>query len=435
MKMDTAISVKNVSKKYKLYNSPKDRLKEAFHPRRKKYHRDFWALQDISFDVPKGTTMGIIGQNGCGKSTLLQIICGILQASSGHVKTNGRISALLELGTGFNPDFTGRQNVYMSGAVKGFTKKEMDERFDDIVSFADIGDFIKQPVKTYSSGMYVRLAFACAVNVDPDILVIDEALAVGDDMFKRRCYRKLEDFKKQGKTILFVSHSLGTITSMCDRGVLLDKGKMVQVGKPKDVVKTYNRILHEREEALAKRLGSDKNQKDERFQKPEAVSMSECRFGTGHAELLDIKILNKKGASVIVFVTGENYLIDVTAVFRKDVEAPVIGFTVKTLNGVEVFGTSTFIANCPIGPVKAGTIVKAEFEQKMQLNPGSYSLTLAIAELVCDNSRIFLDRRMDVIVFKVIAKKASYGLVNVDTAVRLTVCLQEGNRYSEVTST
>jgi len=367
-----------------------------------------------------------------GKSTLLQIICGILRASSGHVKTNGRISALLELGAGFNLDFTGRQNIYINGAVKGFTKKEMDERFDDIESFADIDDFIEQPVKTYSSGMYVRLAFACAVNVDPDILVIDEALAVGDDMFKRRCYRKLEDFKKQGKTILFVSHNLATVTSICNRAAVLDKGKMVEVGKPKNVVKTYNRILHEIEETLAKRLRSDKNQKDERFQKPEALSMSECRFGTGHAELLDIKILNKKGESVIVLVTGENFIIDATAIFKKDIEAPVIGFTVKTLNGLEVFGTSTFVADCPIGPVKAETIVKAEFEQKMQLNPGSYSLTLAIAELGCNNSRIFLDRRMDVIVFKVIAKKASYGLVNMNTAVRLTFCQQEGNRYSEV---
>jgi len=424
MKMDTVISVKNVSKKFKLYNSPKDRLKEAFHPRRKKYHQDFWALRDISFDVPKGTTMGIIGQNGCGKSTLLQIICGILRASSGHVKTNGRISALLELGAGFNPDFTGRQNVYMSGALKGFTKKEMDERFDDIVSFANIGDFIEQPVKTYSSGMYVRLAFACAVNVDPDILVIDEALAVGDDMFKRRCYRKLEDFKEQGKTILFVSHSLGTITSICDRAVLLDKGKIVQIGKPKDVVNTYSKFLAEREDAYAKRVVAEKNKKkkqeDERIQKPREASASEYRFGTGEAELVDVKIVNKKSGPVTILEFGENYIVKAKAFFKKDMEEPVIGFMVKTLSGLEIFGTSTLISDRSIGPVKAGTVVEAEFEYKMHLNPGSYSLTSSIAEFT-STDRLFHDRRMDVIVFKVIGIPKSYGLFNMDTSIRLKI--------------
>ncbi len=252
MKMDTAISVKSVSKKYKLYNSPKDRLKEAFHPRRKKYHKDFWALRDISFNVPKGTTIGIIGQNGCGKSTLLQIICGIVQPFSGHVNTNGRISALLELGAGFNPDFTGRQNVYMSGAVKGFTKKEMDERFDDIVSFADIGNFIEQPVKTYSSGMYVRLAFACAVNVDPDILVVDEALAVGDASFQRKCFERMKQLKAK-KTILYVSHAIPSVRLFCDQVIWLDKGHIVNIGHPIEVTNQYLKYIQSLEKEELKK--------------------------------------------------------------------------------------------------------------------------------------------------------------------------------------
>jgi len=424
MKMDTAISVKNVSKKFKLYKSSKDRLKEAFHPRRKKYHQDFWALQDISFDVSRGTTMGIIGQNGCGKSTLLQIICGILRASSGHVKTNGRISALLELGAGFNPDFTGRQNVYMSGAVKGFTKKDMDERFDDIVSFADIGDFIEQPVKTYSSGMYVRLAFACAVNVDPDILVIDEALAVGDDMFKRRCYRKLEDFKKQDKTILFVSHSPATITSMCDCVVLLDKGKIVQIGNSRNVVKTYSKMLAAREETYVKKLKGNDNQKsvkqeDERLQKPVDASDSECRYGTGEVAIRKFEIFNEDGDPVTVIETGKRYIFKTTVLFKKNVMEPAIGISILTLTGIEIFGTSTEVSSYSMGPVKANTLIVAEFDQVITLNPGSYAVNVSVAEFV-SHQRVFLDRRLDMLTFKVIGNAESYGLVNMNVKISIS---------------
>src|SRR3972149_3419828 len=228
MAADIAISVKNISKSYKMYPSQVARLKEVFHPFKKVYHRDFWALRDIDMEIPRGMALGIIGQNGCGKSTLLQIICNIIQPTTGTVKVNGRISALLELGAGFNKEFTGRENVFMQGAIMGIPRKEMEERFQRIAEFADIGNFIEQPVTTYSSGMYVRLAFACAINVDPDILIIDEALAVGDAMFQRRCYRRIEDFQKSGKTIFFVSHNVGTVTRICTQAMFIDKGKVVQ---------------------------------------------------------------------------------------------------------------------------------------------------------------------------------------------------------------
>lgn len=227
-----AISVKNLSKKYHLYESPKHRLKEALHPFRKKYHHDFWALKDVSFEAKKGETVGIIGKNGSGKSTLLQILSGVLQPTKGEAVVNGRVSALLELGTGFDPAFTGRQNVYMNGALMGLTRKEMDKRFQAIAGFADIGEFIDQPVKTYSSGMYVRLAFAAAINVNPDILIVDEALAVGDIAFRNKCMARINEMRDRGTTILFVSHDLGTLQMICNGAVWLNNGQIVSVGDP-----------------------------------------------------------------------------------------------------------------------------------------------------------------------------------------------------------
>lgn len=241
--MDIAISIRNISKKYRLFNSPEERFKEALHPFKKKYHKEFWALKDVNFDVPKGATVGIIGRNGSGKSTLLQIICGVLKPTSGEVIVNGRVSALLELGAGFNPDLTGRQNVILNGIVQGFSKEEMDARIPQIQEFADIGEFFDQPVKIYSSGMFVRLAFAAAINVDPDILIVDEALAVGDAKFQHKCYNKFLEFQKKGKTILFVSHSTDAIVRHCNHAVLLDGGKVVERGEPKTVVNCYLDLL------------------------------------------------------------------------------------------------------------------------------------------------------------------------------------------------
>jgi len=252
MNNNIAISVKNINKIYKMYRSPSERFKELLHPFKKKYHQEFQALKNINLDIQKGTTFGIIGQNGSGKSTLLQIITGIIRPTSGTVKVEGRVSALLGLGAGFHREFTGRENVFMQGMLMRMKREEMERHFDEIVSFADIGDFIDQPVKTYSSGMYARLAFATAINVSPDILIIDEILAVGDDMFQRRCHNKLEEFKNSGKTVIFVSHSLSVVTKICNRAILLDRGNILETGNPEDLVNTYKELMKEREKQYLK---------------------------------------------------------------------------------------------------------------------------------------------------------------------------------------
>ena len=240
---DIAISVENISKMYQVYERPTDRLKEAFWGGRRKYHKEYWALRDVNFDVPKGKTVGIVGRNGSGKSTLLQIIAGILTPTKGNVEVNGKVSVLLELGSGFNPDFTGRENVMVNGTVNGFSEEEMKERLPLIEEFADIGEFIDQPIKIYSSGMFVRLAFACAINIDPDILIIDEALSVGDAKFQHKCYNKFLEFQEAGKTILFVSHNTDAIVNHCDYAVLLERGEVVETGEPKTVTNYYMDLL------------------------------------------------------------------------------------------------------------------------------------------------------------------------------------------------
>ena len=241
---NVAIRVNHISKIYPLYNSTRDRLKEALHPLRKKYHKDFYALNDVSFEIKKGDTVGIIGQNGSGKSTLLSIIAGVLTATSGTIEVKGKVSSLLELGTGFNPELTGIQNIFFYGTLLGFTKEEMDSKIDDILSFADIGDFVNQPVKTYSSGMYVRLAFAAAIAIDPEVLIVDEALSVGDEKFQRKCFSRIEVLKKKGVTILFVSHSASAVVTLCDKAILFDEGELILEGIPKIIIGKYLRLLY-----------------------------------------------------------------------------------------------------------------------------------------------------------------------------------------------
>lgn len=415
---DIAISVRNLSKKYQLYDSPQHRLKEALNPFRKKYHRDFWVLKDINLEIPRGSTFGIVGQNGSGKSTLLQVICGILQPTQGEVMANGRISALLELGSGFNKAFTGRENVFMQGAIMGIERKEMEERFDRIADFADIGYFIDQPVKTYSSGMYVRLAFACAINVDPEILIVDEALAVGDAMFQRRCYRRLDEFQKSGKTILFVSHNLATVMSICTTAAFLDKGKIIQTGKPKDVVNVYSKVLAEREEEYARRVRGEKKEAapretDERLSTPE-----ELHFGSGGAEILDCMILTRQGEETTVLQKGERYIFRTTVHFNKDVQEPSFGINITTPTGLEIYSPSTSAAKLNVEPIEENTTVVAEFEMMIDLNIGDYFVNVNIAEFL-PSTRVFLDRHLDVLKFKVISDTTINGLIDSRAKMRI----------------
>ncbi|MDH1256817.1 MULTISPECIES: ABC transporter ATP-binding protein [Pseudomonas] len=244
MSSEIAITLQNVSKCYHIYDKPRDRLMQMVAGQRKQYYREFWALRDVSFEIRKGETVGIVGRNGSGKSTLLQVICGTLNQTVGDVQTVGRIGALLELGSGFNPEFTGHENVYMNAAILGLSRTEVDERYDDIASFADIGDFIHQPVKTYSSGMIVRLAFAVQAMVDPDILIVDEALAVGDERFQRKCFARLDELKAKGTSILFVSHSGPQVVELCDRAILMERGERVCTGSPMEVVRAYQKLIY-----------------------------------------------------------------------------------------------------------------------------------------------------------------------------------------------
>jgi teichoic acid transport system ATP-binding protein len=311
----------------------------------------------------------------------------------------------------------------MQGALMGIDRKEMENHFEHIVNFADIGNFLDQPVKTYSSGMYVRLAFATAINANPDILIIDEALAVGDDMFRRRCFNKIEEFKEDGKTILFVSHSLETVTSICDSALLLDRGEILEIGPPKTIVNIYSKLLSEREEEYLKQQYNNNHvgtRGNEEATEPKSATESEFRYGAGGAELLDIGIFNHKNERVNIIEHGENFTIRVRALFNKKMKDPMIGFRIRTLTGVDIYGTNTILSNRPIGEIEAGSEVSIDFTQKMRLNQGSYALTSGIAEDV-SKQMIFHDRRMDVIIFRVVGNGPSAGLVDMDTSINVTV--------------
>lgn len=370
---DIAIRVSNLSKCYHIYDRPEDRLKQSIVPRlqrlagrqSKNYFREFWALKDVSFEVKKGETVGIIGRNGSGKSTLLQIICGTLAPTSGSVETNGRIAALLELGSGFNPEFTGRENVYMNGAVLGLSKEEIDARYDDIVAFADIGNFIEQPVKTYSSGMVVRLAFAVAINVDPQILVVDEALSVGDELFQRKCFSRIEAIKSSGATILFVSHSGATVVELCDRTILVDSGELLTFGAPKTVVGQYQKLLYapeDKREAIrneikttralnrpmvvreqkevskaqrATRLSADE---PEEFFDPHLKPKSTIAYESNGATIESPGIINISGQPVNCLKRGQIYRYTYTVYFSAGASSVRFGMLLKTVSGLELGG-------------------------------------------------------------------------------------------------
>ena len=404
---DIAISVKNLSKCYAIYDNPRDRLKQFVMPRLrrllgrppKSYYREFWALKDVSFEVKKGETVGIIGRNGSGKSTLLQMICGTLTPTSGSIQSNGRVAALLELGSGFNPEFTGRENIYMNASVLGLTKNEIDARFDDIAAFADIGDFIEQPVKTYSSGMMVRLAFAVIAHVDADILVVDEALAVGDAFFTQKCMRFLRNFMKTG-TVLFVSHDTGSIKNLCNYAVWLEKGQVIQEGAPKEVCELYLEAFYETLQGKSsttklrefKKLDDSLPLKDQRL---EFINASNLRndlqifkfdpdaasFGKGGAKIHDVRLLDENEHPLAWIVGGEKVTLRVMAHAYQELDAPIVGFSVKDRLGQALFGDNTFLSyREQLVHCKAGEEIQADFVFYMPLLPsGEYSIQIAIA--------------------------------------------------------
>lgn len=456
MSSDIAIKVENLSKCYQIYDTPRDRLKQFVYPKAKgliapvgrfmgnnsplatrllprNYYKEFWALKDVSFEVKKGETVGIIGRNGSGKSTLLQMICGTLTPTSGSVQTNGRIAALLELGSGFNPEFTGRENVYMNASILGLSQNEIDARFDDIAAFADIGEFIEQPVKTYSSGMLVRLAFAVAINVQPEILVVDEALSVGDELFQRKCFSRIEAIRANGATILFVSHSGSQIVELCDRAVLMDAGEKLAVGKPKQIVGRYQKLLYApadkqagiRSEirqlestqadlvtsaatkqtqdsvSLQEDTAKHTNLLEESFD-PNLRPSSTIEYESHGAYITDPQILTLAGDQVNNLCRGKAYRYCYQVRFDKNASNVRFGMSIKTKSGTSLGGSLTAPTLSESIPyVLAGSKLYVSFQFNCNLNSGIYFTNAGVFGCTEDDETV-LHRKSDILAFNVL---------------------------------
>lgn len=426
MDKNLAISVQGVSKIYKLYDKPIDRLKEAVSLTHKSYHRDFFALSDISFDVKKGETVGIIGTNGSGKSTILKIITGVLSPTTGTAEVSGNISALLELGAGFNSEYTGLENIYMNGTMMGFSRQEMEQRMDDILRFADIGDFVNQPVKTYSSGMFVRLAFALAINVDPEILIVDEALSVGDVFFQAKCYRRMEEMMKNGTTILMVSHDMGSIIKYCDKVVLLNRGHFVAQGEAGKMVDLYKKILANQTDELAEALieekkealglpveaaVSDKRMKDRMNLNPEVQE-----YGDGRASFEDFGTLDARGNVTNLLLKGEMFTIRERVRFHAPIENPIFTYTLRDKKGTDITGTNTLFEGTEIKPVKDGDVYTVSFRQKMNLQGGEYLLSMSCTGYE-NGEHVVYHRLYNVLSLTVISNKNTVGYYDMGSEV------------------
>jgi lipopolysaccharide transport system ATP-binding protein len=444
---DIAIRVENISKCFQIYDTPRDMAKQLFAPTLqrmigqdpKQYYREFWALKDVSFEIKKGESVGIIGRNGSGKSTLLQLICGTLSPTRGIVETRGRIAALLELGSGFNPLFTGRENVYMNAAVLGLSKKEVDERFDDIIAFADIGDFIEQPIKSYSSGMVVRLAFAVAINVNPEILIVDEALSVGDELFQRKCFSKIEELKRNGTTIVFVSHSGGQIVELCTQAILLDAGEKLADGSPKKIVGRYQKLLYapvDKREVIREEIRHANQSLGEH---PIAIEETAHESITQVLELQESFDVNLKPSSTIEYesqgayieapslltlagekvnnlIVGRTYHYTYAVKFTKSAINVRFGMLIKAITGLELGGgVSASAARNSLAYVEAGSSYRVEFRFRCALNSGIYFLNSGVVGDV-GGSETYLHRIADIIMFRVQSDSESLatGLVNFD---------------------
>lgn len=443
MTNDIAIKVENLSKCYQIYDKPHQRLLQGFLGSKKQYYQEFWALKDVSFEIKKGETVGIIGRNGSGKSTLLQIICGTLTPTSGSVETYGRVAALLELGSGFNPEFTGVENVYMNASVLGLSQGEISARFEEIAAFAEIGEFINQPVKTYSSGMMVRLAFAVAINVDPEILIVDEALSVGDELFQRKCFSRIETIRANGATILFVSHSGGTIVELCDRAILLDSGEKLAAGIPKQIVGRYQKLLYvpiEKRNIVREQIrkestdfsGIELKATDDKYPKdlsvknvvqsrelpetfdPNLIPTSTIEYESYGAYIDSPKILTVEGAQVNNLIRGREYIYTYNVLFTKSANNVRFGMLIKTSTGVELGGGATAVSTREsLHYVENGAFCNVSFKFKCALNPSIYFLNAGLVGDI-NGSEVFLHRLIDIAMFRVLSESGSLATGIVD---------------------
>jgi lipopolysaccharide transport system ATP-binding protein len=441
MSSDIAIKVENLSKCYHIYDNPRDRLAQMFFWGRKKFYREFWALKDVSFEIKRGETVGIVGRNGSGKSTLLQMICGTLNATQGTIQVGGRIAALLELGSGFNPEFTGRENVYMNAAILGLRPDEVDKRYEEILAFSEIGEFIHQPVKTYSSGMLVRLAFAVAINVAPQILIVDEALSVGDEAFQRKCFAKIEQIKENGATILFCSHSGSTIVSLCDQALLLDSGELLMIDHPKKVVTLYQKfifapaeerfairesfrkgtVLEANIESRRDELGPADDHASELYD-PNLKPSSTVEYVSRGPRIVSPAIYTIEGKLVNCLLRGRRYRYCYRVKFDQAAFRVRFGMLIKTVSGLELGGAQSSPDSQGIDFVDVGTTAIVEFLFDCNLNPGSYFLNAGVVGRDRDEET-FLHRIIDAVMFKVLPtpQDTSTALIDFNGKARITM--------------
>ena len=430
-----AIRVKNVSKMYKLYDRNKDRLIDAFGLSKTPRYHEHYALHNLNIDVKTGECVGIIGTNGAGKSTILKIITGVLNPTEGEVEINGRISALLELGAGFNMEYTGIENIYLNGTMIGFSREEIDKKMDDILAFADIGDFVYQPVKTYSSGMFVRLAFAVAINIEPEILIVDEALSVGDVFFQAKCYHKFEEFKKMGKTILFVSHDLGSVAKYCDRVILLNHGQKQAEGSPKEMIGLYKKLLVNQldeqvqqtvNETITESVSDEQNysianeqmDNETTWKNRYEINPSLDEYGNGMAHIIDFAVRDENGLITDAIEKGTRFSITSKVKFEEKIQNPIFTFTFKNVQGTAITGTNTMYENKNVDVVYPGDIYTCTFTQEMNLQGGEYLLSIS-----CTGYRegefVVYHRLYDLINITVISEKNTVGFYDMNSQVKV----------------
>lgn len=423
---ELVIHVDGLSKVYKLYNRNRDRLVESLGLTRKPRSTQHYALRDVSLDIRRGECVGIIGTNGSGKSTILKIITGVLHETSGTVQVNGRISALLELGAGFNMEYNGIENIYLNGTMIGFSEKEIDDKLQDILDFADIGDYVYQPVKTYSSGMFVRLAFAVAINIDPEILIVDEALSVGDVFFQAKCYRKFEEFKKKGKTILFVSHDLSAISKYCDRAILLNQGVKLGEGSPKEMIDAYKQVLVGQYEVPKAAEGvpdltadSDVRAALEKRKKQQAgLNPDTLEYGSKEAEIVDYYLTDKNGVQTTAILKGDEFTMHMKVKINQDLPAPIFALSIKNIKGVEITGTNTMFEKTFLDSVRAGEVKEITFTQKMRLQGGEYLISLGVTGYEKDEFVVY-HRLYDVLNITVVSDKDTVGYFDMESSVEV----------------
>lgn len=417
-----AIQVNNVSKVYKLYDKPSDRLKDALHLTKKK-PKEHHALRNVNIDIRKGECVGIIGTNGSGKSTILKIITGVLSPTGGSVTIDGRISALLELGAGFNMEYTGIENVYLNGTMIGFSREEIDAKLQDILDFAEIGEFVNQPVKTYSSGMFVRLAFAVAINIDPEILIVDEALSVGDVFFQSKCYHKFEEFKKQGKTILFVSHDLSTISKYCDRVVLLNQGEKLGEGTPKQMIDVYKQVLvgqYKMKQADSEdgNNGIEADRNGAKLLQDDGTEVEPLEYGTKQAMITEYYIEDSKGNRSNTLIKGDKFSVHMKVAFEQNLPNPIFAMSIKNAKGIEITGTNTMVEKAFLEPVSAGERKEIIFTQQMDLQGGDYLISLGLTGFEGNDFKVY-HRLYDIMSISVISDKNTVGYYDMNSNIEV----------------